>query len=79
VFILRMRYVPLIDASGVAALSQVIARCRRQGTKVILSGLREQPRRILAQMHVDEDGDGLRFARDFAEALSTAQAMLGEG
>jgi SulP family sulfate permease len=79
VFILRMRHVPLIDASGVAALSQVIARCRRQGTKVILSGLREQPRRILAQMHVDEDGDGLRFARDFAEALSTAQAMLGEG
>ena len=79
VFILRMRYVPLIDASGVAALSQVIARCRRQGTKVIVSGLREQPRRILAQMHVDEDGDGLRFARDFAEALSTAQAMLGEG
>jgi SulP family sulfate permease len=79
VFILRMRHVPLIDASGVAALSQVISRCRRQGTKVILSGLREQPRRILAQMHVDDDGDGVRFARDFGEALSTAQAMPGEG
>jgi len=39
---------------------------------VILSGLREQPRRILAQMGVGEDGDGLRFARDFTEALQLA-------
>ncbi len=77
VFILRMRYVPLIDASGVAALSQMIARCRRQGTKVILSGLREQPRRILAQMHVVEDGDALRFARDFAQALELARGAGG--
>ena len=72
VFILRMRYVPLIDASGVAALSQMIARCRRGGTKVILSGLREQPRRILAQMHVADDGGMLRFARDFGEAVALA-------
>ncbi len=72
VFILRMRFVPLIDASGVAALSQMIARCKRQGTKVILSGLREQPRRILAQMGVAEDGGTLQFARDFAESVLLA-------
>ena len=72
VFILRMRLVPLIDASGVTALTQMIERCRRHGTKVILSGLREQPRRILAQMGIDEDRDDLRFARDFAEALALA-------
>ena len=62
----------LIDASGVAALSQMIARCKRQGTKVILSGLREQPRRILAQMGVAEDGGTLQFARDFAESVLLA-------
>ena len=72
VFILRLRLVPLIDASGVTALMQMIERCRRRGTKVILSGLREQPRRILAQMGVGEDGDSLRFARDFPEALQLA-------
>lgn len=72
VFILRMRLVPLIDASGVTALTQMIERCRRHGTKVILSGLREQPRSILAQMGVAEDRDDLRFARDFAEALKLA-------
>jgi SulP family sulfate permease len=50
----------------------MIARCGRRGTRVILSGLREQPRRILAQMGVTEDGAGLRFARDFGEALKLA-------
>jgi SulP family sulfate permease len=73
VFILRMRLVPLIDASGVTALSQMIERCRRRGTDVILSGLREQPRRILAQMGVSDDGVSLRFSRDFAEALELAR------
>ena len=68
-FILRMRFVPLIDASGVAALSQVIARCRRQGTKVILSGLRAQPAKIVAQMGIHDDGDAVRFADNFEAAL----------
>jgi SulP family sulfate permease len=72
VFILRLRLVPLIDASGVTSLKQMIERCGRRGTRVILSGLREQPRRILAQMGVDEDGEALRFARDFADALRLA-------
>jgi SulP family sulfate permease len=72
VFILRMRLVPLIDASGVTALTQMIERCRRRGTRVILSGLREQPRTILAQMGVAEHGNELRFARDFSEALNLA-------
>ncbi len=74
VFILRMRLVPLIDASGVTALKQMIERCHRRGTRVILSGLREQPRRILAQMGVAADGE-LRFARDFSEAVRLAADM----
>ncbi|MFT3792142.1 MAG: SulP family inorganic anion transporter [Rudaea sp.] len=75
VFILRMRLVPLIDASGVTALRQFLGRCGRQGTRVILSGLQEQPRRILAQMDVHADGERLRFAPDFAAALTLARAM----
>jgi SulP family sulfate permease len=71
-FILRLRLVPLIDASGVAALRQFLERCQRQGTQVILSGLREQPRQILAQMGVNPDNKQLRFASDFAHALRLA-------
>ena len=74
IFILRMRHVPLIDASGVTALQQFLKRCERLGTRVILSGLREQPRRVLAQMHVAPDGTQLRFANDFAQAVAWARA-----
>lgn len=70
VFILRMRFVPLIDASGVTALRQMLNRLARLNTRVIFSGLRDQPRAILAQMGVRPDGERLLFAADFAEALN---------
>ena len=73
VFILRMRLVPLIDTSGVTALQQFLERCERHHTRVILSGLREQPRQILDQMGVKPDGSQLRFAPDFAHALEWAR------
>ena len=72
VFILRVRLVPLIDASGVAALRQLLERCRRHGTRVILSGLREQPRAILAQMGLRPDGTHLEFADNFPAAVALA-------
>lgn len=72
-FILRMRLVPLIDTSGVAALQQFLERCERHHTRVILSGLREQPLQILTQMAVRPDGRQLRFAPDFAHALEIAR------
>lgn len=74
VFILRMRLVPLIDASGVTALRQFLSRCERLGTRVILSGLREQPRRVLTQMQVQPDGRQLRFAEGFSQAIDWASA-----
>ena len=80
VFILRLRLVPLIDASGVTALRQLLGRCRRAGTRVILSGLREQPRAILAEMGLQPDGEQLRFADSFADALRlTAPEGLPRG
>jgi len=72
VFILRLRLVPLIDASGVTALRQLIKRCERSHTRVILSGLREQPLAILTQMGVRPDGVNLRFAENFAAAVKLA-------
>jgi sulfate permease, SulP family len=74
VFILRLRLVPLIDASGVAALRQMVKRCSQRGTRVILSGLREQPRAILEQMGVKPDGARLQFADDFSKALALSEA-----
>jgi sulfate permease, SulP family len=73
VFILRMRLVPLIDASGVSALKGFIERCERKGiAQIILSGLREQPRQILGRMGIHEHPPILCFADNFQDALTLA-------
>jgi SulP family sulfate permease len=69
-FILRMRDVPLIDASGVGALKEFARRCKHNGTLVIVTGVQPQPQRILAQMGFGQDRDGLRFAENFDAALA---------
>lgn len=74
VFILRLRLVPLIDASGATALRQLVKRCRQDGIRVIFSGLREQPREVLRQMSLEQDGAHLQFADDFPHALRLASA-----
>lgn len=76
VFILRLRQVPLIDASGAMALRQLVRRCTRAGTSVILSGLQPQPREILAQMGICPDGERLQFAEDFQSAVALVRGSL---
>ncbi len=73
IFILRLGRVPLIDASGAAAIGNLVERCRRTDTRLIFSGLGPQPARILADMGVTADGEALRFARDFAHAIEMAE------
>jgi len=79
VFILRMRQVPYIDASGVRALGDFIADCRRHGTAVIISGLQSQPRQVLAAMGLKEKDHNLRFTADFAGALDLAGILVRDG
>lgn len=74
IFILRLSRVPLIDASGAAAIINLLARCRREGIAVIFTGLQPQPARILHDMGVVADGRTLRYADDFAQALSMLSA-----
>ncbi|KZD09984.1 SulP family inorganic anion transporter [Oceanibaculum pacificum] len=76
VFILRLRHVPMIDSSGVEALSIFLERCRRQGTIVILSGLQRQPAKILSRMGVTGERSGIVLAEDYPAALSRARALI---
>ncbi|MGQ0798743.1 MAG: SulP family inorganic anion transporter [Pseudomarimonas sp.] len=73
VFILRLRRVPLIDASGVTALEQFADRCRRRGTSLVLSGVQPQPLKILQQMQFDRRPDVLGLAANFDAALLLAE------
>ncbi len=76
VFILRMRLVPVIDASGVHALQKLADRCHRQGIVLIVSGLQEQPNRIIAQMHWQEHPGELHFTANFDQAIQLARRLV---
>ncbi len=76
VFILRMRQVPLIDASGAHALQQFVERCNRQGTAVILSGVQAEPHRMLLHEKLDASGNFLGFAENFEAALEWSRRAL---
>jgi SulP family sulfate permease len=78
VFILRMRLVPIIDASGVHALKTLLERCRRRGIVLIISGLQTQPRQVVEGMHLRPRHGELHFAGDFESALSLARRLIGE-
>lgn len=72
VFILRMRLVPLVDASGVHALKSLANRCKHIGSVLVISGLQVQPKRVLQQMAFVSVADELQFAENFEEAIKMA-------
>ena len=76
VFILRMRLVPVIDASGVHALQKLAERCHRKGIALVVSGLQEQPNRVLARMETREHPGELHLAPDFEHALRLAGRLV---
>ena len=77
VFILRMRLVPIIDASGVHALKALLERCRRREIVLIISGLQAQPRKVIEGMHLHPKYGELHFTDDFESALDLARRLVG--
>jgi SulP family sulfate permease len=52
VVILRMRRVPVMDATGLAALDALVDRLKRRGILVLVSGLQPQPQSVLERTGV---------------------------
>ena len=77
VLILRMRLVPVIDASGVHALRALAGRCHRKGIALIISGLQDQPNRVVAKMRLEQAPGELHFASDFSRAVKLAASIVG--
>ena len=76
VFILRMRQVPIIDASGEAALRALLDRCKRHGVRAIFSGLQAQSLRTIKAMGLAKHPALLGLAPDFPAALDMARSHL---
>ena len=77
VLIIRMRYVPIIDATGIKTIEEVYRDCVRRDTKLVLS-----------EVHSQQVRDGLKEARllfaigkanvqnTFEEALTRSEQIL---
>jgi len=78
VFILRMRRVPAIDASGMHALDEFHDKCRRQGTILLLAGVHAQPMFAMTGYGlIDKIGEASMF-ENLDDALKRAGEIVGK-
>lgn len=75
VIILRMRLVPMLDASGVTMIKEFIDQARLSGTEIILSGVQNQPREMLTRVGLSSDQPGIYFKGDYRSALQLAREL----
>jgi SulP family sulfate permease len=78
VFILRMRHVPAMDATGLYALLDLRRKCEREGGTLVLSEIHTQP--FIA---LDHSGHYEEFGREnvtahIDDALNRARKILGQ-
>ena len=78
VFILRMRYVPLIDAAGLHALEILHERLAHSGTVLILSGVNPQVRRFIAKSELDSKIGEENIVDHIDKALARTCELTGE-
>lgn len=77
VFILRMRHVPAMDASGLHALLELRHKCEREGSTLVLSEIHAQPLIALGRSgHYDDFGPG-NVTGHIDDALNRARQILG--
>jgi SulP family sulfate permease len=73
VLVLRLRWVPFIDATGLQSLEEAIGDLHKRGVRVIISGANERVREKLANAGIlDQVGAGNCFG-DFEQALAAAK------
>jgi sulfate permease, SulP family len=77
VFVLRMRRVPAIDASGLHALDEFYEKCHRQGTKLLLSGVHAQPLVAFHRARFDERLGPDSMFGSLDDALDRAREIVG--
>lgn len=78
VLILRMRDVPLIDATALSALEDMATDLGNRGGRLIISGIQKQPREALQRMQLLERHQ-VKLASNGFVALELAKGLLKDG
>jgi len=75
VFILRMRNVPVIDASGIRVLDDLFTSFSHQGIRFVIAGIQSQPLAILERAGRIETYGRENFVSDIDRALELADGI----
>lgn len=78
VFILRMRYVPHIDATGLHALEEFHDKCARQGTTLLLGGVHAQPLFEFVKVGLDRKIGLANIFDNLDAALERARELVAQ-
>jgi SulP family sulfate permease len=76
VLVLRMRDVVAVDATGLRALEDILDKSRRDGTTLVLSGVRAQPRRAMERSGLLDRIGAEHVHSALPEALAHARALV---
>lgn len=76
VFILRMRHVLSVDATGLHALKELHEKCRHTGTHLVLSGVHSQPAFAMAQVGLDRQIGVDNMCGGIEEAVARAASHI---
>jgi SulP family sulfate permease len=75
VIILRLRRVPLLDASGATTIAEIVRQASTAGAQIILSGAQPQPLAMLARVHLGPGSAGVIHTESYPEALRIAATI----
>lgn len=78
VFILRMRHVLGIDATGLHALTQLHEKCHRGGTHLVLSGVHTQPLMAMTKAGLDSLIGLENMCGSIDQAIERAKTLLAD-
>lgn len=76
IFILRLRHVPMIDASGMCALKEFYDQCKKKNVTLFLSGVREQVRSDLEKFGLFEVFGARQIFPHIDAALAQAKETI---
>ena len=78
VVILRMGYVPVVDATGANVIVEFVKKLKKYNTKIIFSNVKKQPRRVLHEALNEEgiDSSCISTASTFENALKMTRRYL---
>lgn len=76
--ILRMRNVPAIDATGLHFLKQLISEGKKSGTKIILSGVQDQPMKAMTQFGIIDHIGKEFLSENIEDAFDLAKKIQKE-